>query len=125
MNAALLTKFGAALQLAEVPDPQPGPDEVVLRVMACGIDGTDLKLLDGFGYTPELPFIMGHEPAGVVEVVGEGVTTVRPGDRVIPYIFLIPPQNPWFGSEREQLCPEMTGVIGVKGQPGAYAERLA
>ncbi|MFO1094578.1 MAG: zinc-binding dehydrogenase [Planctomycetaceae bacterium] len=124
MKAALLTKFGAPLELVEVPDPQPGPDDVVVRVMACGIDGTDLKLLDGFGYTPELPFIMGHEPAGVVEQVGRNVRDFAPGDRVIPYIFLIPPDSPWYRSPREQLCPDMVGVIGVKHVPGGYAERL-
>lgn len=124
MKAALLTKFGAPLELTEVPDPQPGADDVVLRVLACGIDGTDLKLLEGFGYAPELPFIMGHEPAGVVEKVGQNVRDVAPGDRVIPYIFLIPPENPWYRSPREQLCPEMTGVIGVKQAQGGYAERL-
>ncbi|MFL5259114.1 MAG: alcohol dehydrogenase catalytic domain-containing protein [Hyphomicrobiales bacterium] len=125
MKAAFLRAFGSPLTIEEVDDPRPGPGEAVIRVMACGIDGTDLKLLDGFGYTPELPFVMGHEPAGVVESLGEGVTSIRPGDRVIPYIFLIPPESRWFGSEREQLCPEMTGVIGVKGHPGGYAERLA
>jgi propanol-preferring alcohol dehydrogenase len=110
--------------MEDVMDPAPGPQEVVLRVMACGIDGTDLKLLDGFGYTPNLPFIMGHEPSGIVDEVGPGVTQFRPGDRVIPYIFLIPPNNPWYRSPREQLCPEMSGVIGVKEAPGGYAERM-
>lgn len=124
MKAALLTQFGAALVLTDVPDPQPGPDDVVIRVMACGIDGTDLKLLDGFGYTPELPFVMGHEPAGVVDAVGENVADFAPGDRVIPYIFLIPPDSPWYRSPREQLCPEMSGVIGVKHAHGGYAEKL-
>jgi D-arabinose 1-dehydrogenase-like Zn-dependent alcohol dehydrogenase len=124
VKAAVLRAFGAPLTIEEVDDPQPGPGEAVIRVVACGIDGTDLKLLDGFGYTPELPFVMGHEPAGFVESVGEGVAAIHPGDRVIPYIFLIPRESSWFGSEREQLCPDMTGVVGVKGHPGAYAERL-
>jgi alcohol dehydrogenase, propanol-preferring len=124
MKAAVLKAFGAPLSLEEVADPRPGPDDAVIRVEACGIDGTDLKLLDGFGYTPELPFVMGHEPAGVVESVGERVTAFKPGDRVIAYIFLIPPDSPWFQSEREQLAPDMTGVIGVKGHAGAFAERL-
>ena len=124
MKAAVLRAFGAPLTIEEVEDPRPGPGEAVVKVLACGIDGTDLKLLDGFGYAPELPFVMGHEPAGVVESVGEGVTRIRPGDRVVPYIFLIPQENPWFGSEREQLCPEMTGVVGVKGHSGGYAEHL-
>src|ERR671910_300431 len=124
MKAAVLKAFGAPLLIEEVADPRPGPDDAVVRVEACGIDGTDLKLLDGFGYTPELPFVMGHEPAGVIESVGERVTAFKPGDRVIPYIFLVPPESPWFQSEREQLAPDMTGVIGVKGHAGGYAEWL-
>ena len=124
MKAALLKKFGEPLVLADVPDPEPGPDDVVIRVHACGIDGTDLKLLDGFGYTPDLPFVMGHEPAGTVEQVGGNVTGVAPGDRVIPYIFLIPPENAWYRAPREQLCPEMSGVIGVKNAHGGYADKL-
>src|SRR5437764_3626683 len=111
MKAAVLKAFGAPLSIEEVDDPRPGPDDAVLKVMACGIDGTDLKLLDGFGYTPELPFIMGHEPAGVIEAVGERVTSFKPGDRVIPYIFIIPRESRWFDTEREQLAPDMSGVI--------------
>ena len=83
MKAAVLREFGKPLQLEEVETPVPGPDEVLVQVMACGIDGTDLKLMDGFGYVPELPFIMGHEPAGIVAQVGSQVMDFKPGDRVI------------------------------------------
>ena len=124
MKAAILRAFGTPLSIEEVDDPHPGPDDAVLRVRVCGIDGTDLKLLDGFGYTPELPFIMGHEAAGVVETVGDRVTAFKPGDRVIPYNFLIPPESPWYQTEREQLSPDMLGVVGVKNRNGGYAERL-
>jgi 2-desacetyl-2-hydroxyethyl bacteriochlorophyllide A dehydrogenase len=48
-----------------------------------------------------------------------------PGDRVVAYNFLIPPESPWYQSEREQLCPEMLGVVGVKGRNGGYAGKLA
>ena len=57
MKAALLSAFGQPLVIEEVPDPQVGPGGVLIRVMACGIDGTDLKMLDGFGYTPDLPLL--------------------------------------------------------------------
>ncbi len=123
MKAAVLKRFGEPLSIEELEDPNPGPDDAIIGVRACGIDGTDLKLINGFGYTPELPFIMGHEPAGVVEAVGARVTEFRPGDRVVPYIFIIPPDNPWYRTEREQLCPDLT-VLGVKGVHGAYAERF-
>ena len=124
MKAAVLRAFGAPLAIEDVDDPRPGPDDVVIGVRACGIDGTDLKLLDGFGYTPDLPFVMGHEAAGVIEAVGERVRTFTPGDRVIPYNFLIPPGSPWYQGEREQLSPDMVGVVGVKGRNGGFAERL-
>ena len=70
MKAAVLRAFGEPLRWEDVDTPAPGPDEALVQVMACGIDGTDLKLLDGFGYTPDLPFIMGHEVAGVVTGLG-------------------------------------------------------
>ena len=49
MRAAVLREFGRPLSLEDVPTPTPAADEVLVKVMACGIDGTDLKLLDGFG----------------------------------------------------------------------------
>ena len=125
MKAAVLKAFGAPLVIEEVADPRPGLDDAVIKVAACGIDGTDLKLLDGFGYTPDLPFVMGHEVAGTVAAVGATVSAVRPGDRVVAYNFLIPPGSPWYGGPREQLAPDMTGVIGVKSHDGGFAERLA
>jgi 2-desacetyl-2-hydroxyethyl bacteriochlorophyllide A dehydrogenase len=119
----VLRAFGEPLALAELPAPRAGPDEVVVRVMACGVDGTDLKLLDGFGYRPELPFVMGHEPAGVVAEVGERVADVRLGDRVVPYLFFYCGACRLCLSFREQICPRMAGVLGVRGHPGGYAEQ--
>ena len=124
MKAAVLHEFGKPLVIEQVPTPEPGPEDLLIRVHACGIDGTDLKLLDGFGYHPQLPFIMGHEPAGVVEQVGEAVTDFKVGDRVVTYNFFVCGRCRLCRSNREQLCPNMTGVLGVKGVPGAYAEYL-
>ncbi len=124
MKAAVLKAFGSPLAIEEVAEPKAGPDDIVIDVQVCGIDGTDLKLLDGFGYTPDLPFIMGHEAAGIVHSVGARVTTVKRGDRVLAYNFLIAPESRWFQSEREQLAPDMTGVVGVKNCNGGYAEKL-
>lgn len=89
MKAAVLHEFGQPLTIKDVPNLAPEDDEVILQTMACGIDGTDLKLWDGFGYTPELPFIMGHEIAGMVSEVGRDVTNFKRGDRVAVYNFLI------------------------------------
>ena len=81
MLAAVLKELSKPLRLEEVETPSPGSDEVLIQVMACGTDATDLKLIDGFGYAPDLPFITGHEIAGVVSEFGDQVTDFKPGDR--------------------------------------------
>ncbi|RKT56149.1 S-(hydroxymethyl)mycothiol dehydrogenase [Saccharothrix australiensis] len=73
---------GAPVEVAEVVVPDPGPQEAVVRVQACGVCHTDLHYREG-GINDEFPFLLGHEAAGVVEAVGEGVTDVAPGDFVI------------------------------------------
>ncbi len=62
--------------------PDPGPGEAVVRIQTCGVCHTDLHYREG-GINDEFPFLLGHEAAGVVESVGEGVTDVAPGDFVI------------------------------------------
>lgn len=122
MKAALLRSFGERLSIEEAPKPQPARGEALVRVRACGIDGTDLKLLDGFGYTPELPFIMGHEIAGEVAAVGADVNEFAPGDRVAVYNFVTCNRCVYCRSGRDQLCLNMGGVVGVLAMPGGYAE---
>ena len=122
MRAAVLHEFGQPLRIETIDKPEPGPDEALIRVHACGVDGTDLKMLDGFGYRAELPFVMGHEPAGVVESVGANVKGVSPGDRVTTYNFVTCGECLNCRAGRTQLCPDITGIIGVKDIPGAYAE---
>jgi len=124
MKAAVLREFGRPLSIEEVETPTPGPNEVLVKVMACGIDGTDLKMLDGFGYHPELPFIIGHEPSGQVESVGMGVEGVQVGDHVVTHNFSTCGKCRNCRSNREQICPNMTGVLGAGGLQGAYAEYL-
>ncbi len=125
MKAAILRAFNQPLQWQEVDSPVADPDEVLVQVMACGIDGTDLKLLAGFGYTPDLPFIMGHEVAGVVAEVGERVTNFNPGDRVIAYNFTTCGECLPCLTYREQICVNMGGVLGAKDRHGGYAEYVA
>src|ERR1700754_1755539 len=73
---------GAPVEVTTIVIPDPGPGEVVVRVQACGVCHTDLTYRDG-GIKDEFPFLLGHEAAGVVESVGDGVTHVEPGDFVI------------------------------------------
>jgi S-(hydroxymethyl)glutathione dehydrogenase / alcohol dehydrogenase len=84
MRAAVLREFGAPMEIAdvEVEDPQAG--EVMVKVAASGVCGSDVKAMDGKSpVVRELPYILGHESAGVVEATGPGVTAVKPGDHVI------------------------------------------
>ena len=122
MKAAVLHKVGEALRMETVPEPKAGPDEVVIRTKACGICGTDLHIRDGWGYTPELPFIMGHEPAGVVAEVGERVTRFKPGDRVVPNIFFTCGNCFYCRTNRETQCLSLEGILGVLKYPGGYGE---
>ena len=73
---------GAPVELADVVVPDPGPNEAVVAVSACGVCHTDLHYREG-GIGNEFPYLLGHEAAGVVESVGDGVTDVAPGDYVI------------------------------------------
>ncbi len=122
MKAAILKQLGGPLQIEEVPEPAIEPEEVLVKVMACGTDGTDLKMVDGFGYTPELPFILGHEIAGVVAEAGSGVSALKSGDRVIAYNFSTCGRCRFCLTHREQLCVNMAGVMGARNKHGGHAE---
>lgn len=80
---------GSALAIDRRPDPEPGPGQVRLRVCACGVCRTDLHVVDGDLPQRRRPIVPGHEVVGRVEAVGEGVTGVRPGDRL---------GAPWLGA---------------------------
>jgi Zn-dependent alcohol dehydrogenase len=73
---------GAPVELVDIVVPDPGPGEVVVEVSACAVGPTDLTYRQG-GINDQYPFLLGHAATGVVEVVGEGVTHVAPGDFVI------------------------------------------
>src|SRR4051794_22795425 len=73
---------GADVEVVDVVVPDPGPGEAVVKIETCGVCHTDLHYREG-GINDEFPFLLGHEAAGYVEQVGEGVTDVQPGDFVI------------------------------------------
>lgn len=72
----------APVEVVDIVIPDPGPGEAVVAIAACGVCHTDLHYREG-GINDEFPFLLGHEAAGVVEAVGEGVTEVAPGDFVV------------------------------------------
>src|SRR5882724_12116992 len=81
MKALLLSSY-KNLELADLPAPTSAPDEVLIRVAACGICGSDVHGYDGSSGRRIPPLVMGHEAAGIVESVGANVNNFAPGDRV-------------------------------------------
>ena len=83
IRAAVLEEFGAPLVVREVELAEPRAGEVLVRLVACGVCHTDLYTASGADPSGYAPTVLGHEGAGVVERVGEGVTSVAPGDHVV------------------------------------------
>jgi len=81
MKALLLSQYNQ-LDLADLPAPEAGPDEILVRVAACGICGSDVHGYDGTSGRRIPPIVMGHEAAGVVASAGSGVSKFKAGDRV-------------------------------------------
>jgi len=82
VKAVIARSKGAPVEVVEIDVPDPGPGEAVVAIQACGVCHTDLHYREG-GINDEFPFLLGHEAAGVVESIGDGVTEVEVGDFVI------------------------------------------
>jgi S-(hydroxymethyl)glutathione dehydrogenase/alcohol dehydrogenase len=83
IRAAVLEEFGAPLVVQEIELAEPRAGEVLVRLVACGVCHTDLYTASGADPSGYAPTVLGHEGAGVVERVGEGVTSIAPGDHVV------------------------------------------
>jgi S-(hydroxymethyl)glutathione dehydrogenase/alcohol dehydrogenase len=83
IRAAVLEEFGRPLQVQEIDLAEPRAGEVLVRLVACGVCHTDLYTASGADPSGYAPTVLGHEGAGVVEQVGEGVTSLAPGDHVV------------------------------------------
>jgi propanol-preferring alcohol dehydrogenase len=126
MQAARFVDVGRPAQIVDVPEPSPGPGQVVLRVGGAGVCHSDLHVLErGLGFTP--PFTLGHENAGWVAAIGAGVTSVQEGDAVAVY-------GPW-GCGRCRACQlsmenycenwaSVNGFGGGLGLDGGMAEYM-
>ncbi|MFI5419424.1 MAG: alcohol dehydrogenase catalytic domain-containing protein [Nitrososphaerales archaeon] len=121
MKAAVMHAVNQPLVIEDVPEPVLDYGEVLVATKACGICGTDLHIIDGTGYKPKLPHILGHEPAGVVAKIGQGVTKFKLGDRVVPNIFFTCGECFFCRINRETMCTNFKGALGV-GINGGYAE---
>ncbi len=121
MRAVELPGVGDELRLVERPIPEPGPREARVRIQACGVCGSDVFLQKGgFGPQIRMPVVPGHEAAGIVDALGEGVTDVAVGDQVAIYYIDAPADSVWAKRGRPNIGP---GVVrmGVDVD-GAFAE---
>ena len=124
---------GAPVSLETIVIPDPGPGEVVVAIQACGVCHTDLHYREG-GINDEFPFLLGHEAAGVVEAVGEGVENVVPGDFVVLNWRAVCGScracdrgEPWYCFATHNATQKMTLEDGTELSPalgiGAFAEK--
>jgi S-(hydroxymethyl)mycothiol dehydrogenase len=124
---------GRPVSLETVIVPDPGPGEALVQVQACGVCHTDLHYRDG-GITDDFPFLLGHEAAGVVEAVGQGVTDVAPGDFVVLNWRAVCGQcracrrgKPWYCFATHNATQRMTLADGTELSPalgiGAFLEK--
>lgn len=121
MRAMVLHAPGEPLRLEELPLPEPGPEEVRLRVRACAVCRTDLHVVDGDLPDPKLPLVLGHEIVGVVEATGARVQGLAPGDRVgVPWLGWTCGECEYCRSGRENLC-ERARFTGYH-RDGGFAE---
>ena len=116
----MLKKLKTPLEWTELPDRQPGPDEIRVKVLACGVCRTDLHVVDGELPDPMLPIIPGHEIVGRIDAMGIGVKDLQMGERVgIPWLGHTDGTCPYCLMHRENLCdhPLFTGFT----RDGGYA----
>jgi propanol-preferring alcohol dehydrogenase len=121
MRAMVLDEPGSPLRLAELPDPEPGPGQLLLRVLACGVCRTDVHVRDGEVTTDVRPIVPGHQIVGMVERGGPGTGT-PPGTRIgVPWLGWTDGTCRFCASGRENLC-EAARFTGLD-LPGGFAER--
>ena len=120
MRAVVLHEFSKPFVIEQVDRPETEPDEVLIETRTCGICCTDIHMQDGVAYVPELPYIPGHEPAGVVVEVGGDVNDVFVGDRVVPYLF-ITDGDELHKDPRHAPSATVKHIIGTS-IPGGFAE---
>ena len=124
MKAAILKEYGKPLMLEEVARPRPRASEVLIKVRACGVCGTDVKTRDGKKTGIKLPLIMGHEIAGEVVEVGADVNGIRVGDRGVIHFYLTCGECVFCRSNRETICARPLGRFGFSVD-GGFAEYLS
>jgi S-(hydroxymethyl)mycothiol dehydrogenase len=133
VKAVIARSKGAPVELVTIHVPDPGPGEAVVKIQACGVCHTDLHYREG-GINDEFPFLLGHEAAGIVESVGEGVTEVAAGDFVVLNWRAVCGDcrackrgEPWYCFATHNATQKMTLEDGTELSPalgiGAFAEK--
>lgn len=129
MRAMILRSLGpladnpAPLEACHLPDPVPGPDEILIDVRTCGVCHTELDEIEGRTPPPRLPIVLGHQVVGRVAALGDGASTFRVGDRVgVAWIFSACGACALCRRGEENLC----GYFRATGRDahGGYAERM-
>jgi S-(hydroxymethyl)glutathione dehydrogenase/alcohol dehydrogenase len=112
MRAAVLEEFGAPLEVQELDLAEPSAGEVLVRLVACGVCHTDLYTASGADPSGYAPTVLGHEGAGVVERVGDGVTSLAPGDHVVTLF------SPQCGECEHCRSPRTNLCLAIREQQG-------
>src|SRR5512136_2016010 len=123
MKAVRMIAVNQPLQMYEIPIPEMGERDILVRVRAAGICHSDAHYRAGVSPVKPLPMTLGHEVAGVVESVGAAVTSVRPGDRVCLHYNVTCGDCTWCASGDEQFCP--SGRMIGHYTDGGFAECIA
>jgi S-(hydroxymethyl)mycothiol dehydrogenase len=133
VRAVIARAKGEPVTVETILVPDPGPGEALVQVQACGVCHTDLHYREG-GINDDFPFLLGHEAAGIVEAVGDGVTEVAPGDFVILNWRAVCGQcrackrgRPWYCFATHNATQKMTLLDGTVLSPalgiGAFADK--
>ena len=123
MKAVRLIKPGQPLEMQEIPIPQVGPRDVLVRIKAAGICHSDAHYRAGVSSVDPLPLTLGHEIAGVIERVGPEVTNVNAGDRVCLHYMVTCGNCIYCSLGSEQFCT--SGQMLGKNRDGGYAECIS
>jgi S-(hydroxymethyl)mycothiol dehydrogenase len=133
VRAVVARSKGAPVGVETINVPDPGPGEAVVQIQACGVCHTDLHYREG-GINDEFPFLLGHEAAGIVESVGDGVDSVAPGDFVVLNWRAVcglcracTRGEPWYCFDTHNATQKMTLEDGTPLTPalgiGAFADK--
>ncbi len=116
MRAAVLSEQPGALVIEDLSIDSPGPGEVLIETVGAGLCHSDLHFMEGL-FRTTLPIVMGHESAGIVEAVGDGVDYVQPGDHVVACLSIFCGQCPQCLSGHPNRCANPKATSRPKGAP--------